>query len=66
MPQDVNGTPAQLMMLQFDMIRLRPLHGPKRESLPNTGSGPSTAIEWPVTWDILQEKALGMFTALVN
>ena len=64
MPMDVNGSPAQVMLFQFPMIRLRPLGNPERESLPYTGSGYSTAIEWWTTWDMRTEKSCGMFTAL--
>jgi hypothetical protein len=66
MANDVAGNPAQILILQMEYIRLRNLIAPDRNSLQDTGSGPSTYIQWATTIDTKAEKAHCKFDAITD
>lgn len=64
MPEDVNGTPPSILILDMPMIRERRMLGPRRLSYPDRASGPETVIDWYTTMDMKSEISCGMFTGL--
>lgn len=64
MPQDVNGAGADMLILEMNMVRLRPFYGPRRDSMIDKGEGPGTWFDWLMTIDSKNEEALGGFNNL--